>query len=635
MSENNYTASNITVLKGLEAVRKRPAMYIGGTDSTGLHHLVWEMVDNGIDEALAGFASKVKVVLEQDGSVSIEDDGRGIPVDIHPIEKISALELTATVLHAGGKFDNETYKVSSGLHGVGLSVVNALSSRMKIDVHQKGKVHRQEYKIGVPDYSVKVVGDTDENGTKINFTPDPEIFEVTEFKAKIIKDRLRQHAYLNGRIKFEFEDKRDGEPRFYGFYFEGGLKSYVRHINMHLKPVHPKVFYASGEIDDVNMEIAVQFTDDLQAREYTFANNIHNKEGGTHLAGLRIGITKTINNYINEFGNEKDKKLSITGEDIREGMTAAVSVKIMDPQFEGQTKIKLNNKEVRNPVRKMIERELKKFLMENPNDAKNIVNKVILANKARTAAKAARDAVTRKGALEGGGLPGKLADCSSKDPAKSELYIVEGDSAGGSAKQGRDRNTQAIFPLRGKPINAEKYRLDKILSNNEMSDLVKTLGIGVGQEIDIEKLKYHTIVIMADADVDGAHISTLMLTTFFRLLRPVIERGHLYIAQPPLYKVQFSANEFYWVQSDEELNELLKEKAKKKKPSIQRFKGLGEMNAEQLWDTTMNPETRVLKQVVIEDLEEADKLFDILMGSDVPPRKKYIQTYSSEAELDI
>jgi DNA gyrase subunit B len=413
------------------------------------------------------------------------------------------------------------------------------------------------------------------------------------------------------------------------------LKSYVRHINMHLKPIHKKVFYATGTIDDVDMEVAMQFTDDLQTREFSFANNINNKEGGTHLSGMRVGLTKTINTYISEFGTEKEKKLEMTGEDIREGLTAAISVKIMDPQFEGQTKIKLNNKEVKNPVRKLIEDGFRTFLQENPNEARSIIGRVILANKARTAAKAARDAVTRKGALEGGGLPGKLADCASKDPATSELYIVEGDSAGGPAKQGRDRHTQAVFPLRGKPINAEKYRLDKVLGNNEMADLIRALGAGVGREIDPSKLRYHKIVLMADADVDGGHIATLMLTSFYRLLKPIIEKGHLYIAQPPLYKVTFSPNDSHWVKDDEALDKLLKERDAKKKPMIQRFKGLGEMNAEQLWETTMNPETRILKRVMIEDAEETDKLFDILMGSEVPPRKKYIQTYSQEADLDV
>lgn len=633
--KKEYSASNIRVLKGLEAVRLRPAMYIGGTDTTGLHHMIWEIVDNGIDEALAGYASEITVTLEKDGSITVTDNGRGIPTDIHPEEKVSALQITATVLHAGGKFDSDTYKVSSGLHGVGLSVVNAVSSHMKIEVHQKGEIFFQEYKEGIPLAPVKVIGKTDKTGTVVNFLPDTKIFESIEFNPKTIQDRLRQNAYLNGGVRFTYGRKSEAGDEFYGFFFEGGLKSYVRHINMHLKPIQDKVFYAKDTIDDVEMEISIQYTDDLQTREYAFANNVHNPEGGTHLSGLRTALTRTINNYINEFGNEKEKSLKLTGDDVREGLTAAVSVKISDPQFEGQTKIKLNNTEVSGPVRQLVEKELKAFLIENPKEAKSITGRVILASKARSAAKAARDAVVRKGALEGGGLPGKLADCSSKKPEESELYIVEGDSAGGPAKQGRNRHTQAIFPLRGKPINAEKYRLDKVLSNNEMADLIRALGTGVGPEMDIKKLRYHTIVLMADADVDGAHINTLMLTTFYRLLRPIIEAGHLYIALPPLYKVTFSANDTQWVKDDASLQKLLKEKGNKRTPTIQRFKGLGEMNADQLWETTMDPESRILKKVVIEDGEEADKLFDILMGNEVPPRKKYIQTYSNEAELDV
>ncbi len=635
MNNSDYSAANITVLKGLEAVRKRPAMYIGGTDEAGLHHMIWELVDNGIDEALAGFASVVGVKLNKDGSVTVTDNGRGIPVDIHPEEKISALEIAATILHAGGKFDSNTYKVSSGLHGVGLSVVNALSEWMEIEVHKNGKKHYQKYKKGVPVEKVKEIGDTNQQGTIITFFPDAEIFETTNFRFKTILDRMRQHAYLNGGVKFECEDLREKGNQHYGFYFEGGLKSYVKHINLHLKPIHKQVFYAKQSVDDIEIEIALQYTDDLQIREYAFANNIHNKEGGTHLSGLRNALTRSINSYIQEFGNEKDKSIQFTGEDVREGLTAAISVKISDPQFEGQTKIKLNNQEVVHPVRKVVEEALKSFMTENPSEAKAIIDRIILANRARNAAKAARDAVVRKGALEGGGLPGKLADCSTKKPEDSELYIVEGDSAGGSAKQGRDRHTQAIFPLRGKPINAEKYRLDKFLKNQEMADLIRALGIGVGESIDIQKLRYHKIVLMADADVDGQHINTLLLTTFYRLLKPVIEKGHLFIAQPPLYKVTFSANDTLWVKDDEELNKLLKERQPKKSPLIQRFKGLGEMNPQQLWETTMNPTTRTLKKVVVEEAEEADKMFDVLMGSEVPPRKKFIQTFSKEAELDI
>ncbi len=635
--ENNqeYSASNITVLKGLEAVRKRPAMYIGGTDEDGLHHMIWELVDNGIDEALAGHASEISVVLEKDGSATITDNGRGIPVEMHPTEKVSALQIAATVLHAGGKFDSDTYKVSSGLHGVGLSVVNALSKRARIEVRRNGKKYEQEYQTGIPDYPVREIGESKENGALINFLPDKDIFPIIEFKEKVILDRLRQHAYLNGGIKFTFIDRRVEGEKYFVYYFEGGLKSYVKHINIHLTPIHKNIFYAKEIIDDVDVEVSMQYTDDIQTREYAFANNILNKEGGTHLSGLRNAITRTINNYINEYGNEKDKALTLIGEDVREGLTAAISIKITDAQFEGQTKIKLNNTEVTQPVKKLIEAKFKTFLIENPEDARNIINRILLANKARTAAKAARDAVVRKGALEGGGLPGQLADCSTKDPARSEVYIVEGDSAGGSAKQGRSRETQAIFPYFGKPINSEKYRLDKILANPSMSDLVKALGAGIGETFDLSKLRYHKIILMSDADVDGEHIRTLMLTLFFRHMRKIIDNGHVYIAQPPLYRINFGPNETIWVKDDKELNEVIKQKDSKKPPSIQRFKGLGEMNAEQLWETTMNPESRVLKQVIIEDAEDADRMFDVLMGEEVAPRKKYIQTYSAEAELDI
>lgn len=634
---NEYNAKNITVLKGLEAVRKRPAMYIGGTDVHGLHHLVWEMVDNGIDEALAGFASKVSITINEDGSITVSDNGRGIPTDIHPTEKVSALELTATVLHAGGKFDSETYKVSSGLHGVGLSVTNALSKWMKIVVHQKGKIFVQEYDRGIPREKVKEVGTSTQTGTVITFMPDEEIFDATEFEVKRIRSRMRQHAYLNGGVMFETADMRNGNNDKYSFFFAGGLKSYIKSLNSHLKPIHKNIFYIKDADSEENIEIecAMQYTDDIQTREYAFANNIHNGEGGTHLTGMRMAVTKAINNYINEFGSEKEKALKITGEDVREGLTAAISVKISDPQFEGQTKIKLNNPEVTHSVRRVVEEKLLVFFKENPAASKSIIGRVILAQKARTAAKAARDAVVRKGGLEGASLPGKLTDCSSKNPAESELFIVEGVSAGGSAKQGRDRRTQAIFALRGKPINPEKYRLDKILSNNEMADLIRALGTGIGETFDLSKLRYHKIVLMADADVDGAHINTLMLTTFFRLFKPIIEAGYLYIAQPPLFKVIFSPSNSVWVQDDQELQIVLSNSSSNKSPTIQRFKGLGEMNADQLGVTTMNPDNRVLKQVIIEDAEEADRLFDVLMGSDVPPRKKFIQTYSAEAELDI
>ncbi len=631
----DYNASNITVLKGLEAVRKRPAMYIGGTDDAGLHHLIWEILDNGIDEALAGYASKISLALNEDGSVTIEDNGRGIPVDIHPVEKVSALELAATVLHAGGKFDKNTYKVSAGLHGVGLSVVNALSEWCKIEVHKNGKIYFQSYKIGVPDAKVKEIGTTKETGTKVTFMPDASIFSTTNFAYKTIMQRVRQNAYLNGAITFEILERRNGEEDFFAFHFEGGLKSYVRHLNKDQKTIHKNVFHTKKIMDDIEVEVALQFTDDIQSSEYAFANNVITPDGGTHVSGLRMALTKSINAYLEEFGTEKDKEVKLSGDDVREGLTAAIAVKLADPQFEGQTKGKLNNAEVTQAVRKVVEEELKVFLKENPTDGRNVLNKVILANKARSAAKAAREAVIRKGVFEGGGLPGKLADCSSRNPADSELMIVEGDSAGGSAKQGRDRHIQAIFPLRGKPLNVEKYRLDKVLANNEISDLIRALGVGIGESLDISKLRYHTIVLMADADVDGNHINTLLLTLFYRFFKPILEGGHVYMSQPPLYKVIFSANDSVWVKDDEAKEALLKSRKSTKAPNIQRFKGLGEMNPEQLWETTMNPETRILKRVTIGDAEEANKMFDVLMGEEVAPRKKFIEANSIYADIDL
>lgn len=635
MSDSKYNASNITILKGLEAVRKRPAMYIGGTDEVGLHHLIWEIVDNAIDEALAGHANTVGVAINKDGSVTVQDNGRGIPVDVHPVEKISALEIAATVLHAGGKFDKNTYKVSSGLHGVGLSVVNALSEWCEIQVYKNGKVYEQKYRIGVPVEPVKEVGKTKLKGTKVTFKPDSEIFKVTEFNYKTVITKLRQHAYLNGGIKFELTDSRENGDKYYAFLFEGGLRSYVQYLNRHEKTIHPNIFYTKRNLDNIDVEVALQYTDDIQSSEYSFANNVFNVDGGTHVSGLRTAITKTINNYLNEYGTEKEKDFKLSGDDVREGLTAAISVRLSDPQFEGQTKGKLNNSEVTGVVRKIVEEDLRNFLTENPKDANSVIQRIVLAYKARSAAKAAREAVIRKGALEGGGLPGKLADCATKDPTISELFIVEGDSAGGSAKQGRDRHTQAIFPYFGKPINSEKYRIDKVLANPSMGDLIRALGAGIGETFDLRRLRYHKIVLMSDADVDGAHIRTLMLTLFFRHMRKIVENGYVYISQPPLYKVVFSANDSVWIKDDAELAKLLKTRKSTKAPSIQRFKGLGEMNPDQLWETTMNPQTRVLKRVVIEDAEEASRMFDVLMGEEVMPRKKFIEAYSNEADLDI
>lgn len=635
MSNTDYNASNITVLKGLEAVRKRPAMYIGGTDEVGLHHLIWEIVDNSIDEALAGHANTIGIAINADGSVTVQDNGRGIPVDIHPVEKVSALELAATVLHAGGKFDKNTYKVSSGLHGVGLSVVNALSEWCKIEVCKKGIVYKQSYKIGIPEAPVKEDGKTKVTGTKVTFKPDKDIFKITEFNYKTILNKLRQHAYLNGGIKFELSDSRDGNQKHYSFLFEGGLKSYVKYLNRFEKPIHNEIFYTKRSLEDMDVEVSLQYTDEITANEYSFANNVFNVDGGTHISGLRAAITKSINGYLNEYGTEKEKELKLTGDDVREGLTAAISVRLAEPQFEGQTKGKLNNSEVAPVVRKIVEEDLRIFLTENPQDAKLILNRIILAFRARSAAKAAREAVIRKGALEGGGLPGKLADCSSKDAEVCELFVVEGDSAGGSAKQARNRENQAIFPYFGKPINSEKYRIDKVISNPSMGDLIKALGAGVGETFDVKKLRYHKIVLMSDADVDGEHIRTLMLTLLYRHMREVIVNGFVYISQPPLYKITFSANDVVWVKDDEEKDALIKKRNPTKAPNVQRFKGLGEMNPEQLWETTMNPDTRILKRVIVQDAEEANRMFDVLMGEEVPPRKKFIETYSQDALLDI
>ncbi|MBW7953199.1 MAG: DNA topoisomerase (ATP-hydrolyzing) subunit B [Candidatus Dojkabacteria bacterium] len=645
MNKSNYDASSITVLEGLEAVRKRPAMYIGDSDVTGLHHLIYEVVDNAIDEALAGFANKVVITLNEDGSVSIEDNGRGIPVDIHPTKGISALEITTTILHAGGKFGGDGYKVSSGLHGVGLSVVNALSSKMKAEVFRDGKIYMQEYEKGVPKYRVKEAGTSDKNGTKITFLPDKEIFKTTSFNVKKLHTRFRQQAYLTAGLLINVVDNRSDEERKetkdisrnYTFYFEGGVKSYVKQLNSGNTVVHKEVFYVKRELEDTEVEVAFQYSNDINEQVLAFANNVHNPEGGTHLSGFRMALTKSINDYLTKEAGEKDREIKLGGEDTKEGLTAIVSIKLREAQFEGQTKIKLNNPEATQIVRRVVAEALDEYLEENPRDAKLILNRTIIAHKARKAAKAAREAVVRKGALEGGTLPGKLADCSSRKPENSELFIVEGDSAGGSAKQARDRMTQAIFPLRGKPLNSEKYRIDKVIENKELKDLIIALGTGIGETLDLQKLRYHKIVLMNDADVDGEHITTLVLTLFFRYLKPIIDKGFLYVAQPPLYKVEVSKNESYWIGSDEEKESLIKDLGKKGKEikNIQRFKGLGEMNPEQLWETTMDPERRVLKQITIEDIEEAEKTFEMLMGTEVAPRKKFIQTHSKEADLDI
>lgn len=631
---DNYGAEQIQVLEGLSAVRKRPGMYIGSTDVTGLHHLVWEIVDNSIDEAMAGFCNTVDVVIQKDGGLSVEDNGRGIPVDKMAKTGKSALETVLTVLHAGGKFGDGGYKVSGGLHGVGVSVVNALSATTIAEVYRDGKIHRQEYKIGKPVGDVEVIGKTEKRGTKITFYPDGTIFDTVEFDFNTILNRIRQQAYLTKAVQLSLVDERSDEQKKYRFYFEGGVKSYVQHLNKS-KEVLGGIFYAEKQVDEGLVEIALQYNNSFQETIYTFANNINTIDGGSHLTGFKTALTRTINNYARAFEILKEKDDNLTSDDVREGLTAIISVKLADPQFEGQTKAKLGNAEMRTAVESVFGEAFNQFLEENPGDARAMLGKCLLAARARLAARAARDTVIRKGALEGMTLPGKLADCSSKDPAVSELFIVEGDSAGGSAKQGRDRETQAILPLRGKILNVEQARLDKILGNQEVKNVVIALGVGIGETFDVARLRYHKIVIMTDADVDGAHIRTLILTLFYRYFKQLIEDGYIYIAQPPLYKITAGKNSQY-AYSEKERDDVLAQLGKDVKYGIQRYKGLGEMNADQLWDTTMDPTKRSMLRVSIEDAEKADEVFDTLMGPEVPPRKKFIQAYAKSVKnLDI
>ncbi len=708
--QSEYSADNITVLEGLDPVRKRPGMYIGSTGEQGLHHLIWEVVDNSFDEAMAGFADTVWINFNPDNSVSVRDNGRGIPVGIHSQAKVSALELAMTKLHAGGKFGGGGYKVSGGLHGVGVSVVNALSEWAIAEVHRDGNIYMQEYKIGVAQYKVKKVGaigkvkniplktktelpdDSDwanqKTGTRVTFKPDGTIFDTTTFNWKTVITHLRQQAYLTKGIRIIIRDNRDTQaPKSYQFYFEGGVASYVRYLNRHKHAKQQEVFYIEKEVTPsakdsekedgvkefknttpVSVEVAFQYTDDVKENVFPFTNNIYNPEGGMHVAGFRTALTRTLNNYAREKGYIKEKDSNLSGEDVREGLTAVISVKVHEPQFEGQTKAKLGNPEVRPAVDQVVSEGLSYFLETRPKEAEHIIGQALLAQRARVAAKAARDTVLRKGAFEGLALPGKLADCSSKDATKSELYIVEGDSAGGSAKQGRDREFQAILPLRGKILNVERARLDKLLSNNEIKSLIIALGTNIGEQFDISGLRYHNIVIMTDADVDGAHIRTLLLTLFYRYFPDLIREGYLYVAQPPLYSIK-KGKEIKYAYTDEEKDKILSDINKDKKQtssskkskkvktdesgddleglqsnvdeniagvSIQRYKGLGEMNPDQLWETTMDPARRLMKQVTIEDAAAADSIFDVLMGSDVAPRKKFIQTHAHQVEnLDI
>ena len=629
-------------------------MYIGGTGIDGLHHLVWEIVDNGIDEALAGHATEISVKLLADGGVTVFDNGRGIPTDIHPKTGKSAVETVLTVLHAGGKFGGEDsgYKVSGGLHGVGSSVVNALSSKLTIKVFKAGKIHEQHYERGIPKGDLKVVGKTDIRGTEITFYPDETIFESVKINYDTVLDRLRHSAYLTKGTRTSIEDEKTGNK--FSFYFEGGIKSYVKHLNLGKDVVDTDVFYIDKKIDDAQVEIAIQYAETFNETVKAFANNVLNPDGGTHLTGFRSALTRVINDYARKSGLLKEKEENLSGEDTREGLTAVILVKLPDPQFEGQTKNKLGNPETRGQVEAVLNEQLNYYLEEHPAIGRKIIGKALLAARARKAARAARDNIIRKGVLEGSGLPGKLADCSSKSPENSELYLVEGDSAGGSAKSGRDSKTQAILPLRGKVLNVERARLDKMLGNNEIVTMIKALGVGIEEQFSMDGLRYHRVIIMTDADVDGSHISTLLLTFFFRHMKPIIDGGHLYLAKPPLYLLKSSGNKRQYAYSDEErdslINRLIEERKERgtainvnddrKKQAgladLQRYKGLGEMDAEQLWETTMNPENRVLIQVKLEDAEKADAIFNKLMGTEVELRKNFIQTHAKFVkDLDV
>jgi len=643
-NQQNYGADNIQVLEGLEAVRKRPAMYIGDVGQKGLHHLVYEVVDNSIDEALVGHCSHIDVYINEDNSITVKDNGRGIPTDTHEKEKRSALEVVMTVLHAGGKFDKDSYKVSGGLHGVGVSCVNALSSDLKVEVHREGKVYEQEYKIGKPQYDVREIGTTDKTGTFVTFMPDKTIFIDTIYHFDILSARLRELSFLNRGIHLAITDKRrtteEGDFVKEEFYSEGGLKEFVTYLDGTRESILNDVIYIDGEKDGVPVEVAMVYNNSYTENVHSYVNNINTHEGGTHLSGFRRGLTRTLKKYADESGLLKKVKFEISGDDFREGLTAVISVKVMEPQFEGQTKTKLGNKEVTSAVSRSVSDMLSFYLEENPKQAHTIVQKVILAATARNAARKAREMVQRKSIMTGSGLPGKLSDCSERDPEKCEIFLVEGDSAGGTAKQGRNRHFQAILPLRGKILNVEKAMQHKVFENEEIKNMYTALGVSVGTEEDeralnTEKLRYHKVVIMTDADIDGSHIATLILTFFFRYMYELIEKGYIYIATPPLYLLKKGKNHRYcW--SDEERDTLMEEMKAGKEVSIgiQRYKGLGEMNAEQLWDTTLNPEKRTLKLVTIDSAAEADRVFSMLMGDEVPPRREFIEANAKYANVD-
>ena len=634
--KGEYTAKDIYVLEGLEPVRKRPGMYIGSTGPDGLHHLIWEVVDNGLDEAMAGYAKNIEVVLLPNNRVKISDDGRGIPVERHAQTKKSALETVMTTLHAGGKFGGDAYKVSGGLHGVGVSVVCALSSYSKAEICRGGFRYFQEYNKGKVKGSVKKDGTCKQTGTTIIFEPDDTIFSEIVFNKKKILNHLRQQAYLTKGVKITIKDEREELKTSHSFYFDGGLFSYVKYLVHGNITRHPNIFYCSGEKSGLLVEASFQYTQEFECNEQSFANNIFTGEGGTHLTGFRTALTRTLNDWARKNDMLKESDVNLSGDDVREGLTGVVSIKIKDPQFEGQTKAKLGNVEAKTAVDQVVSEHLTDFLERNPQDAKAIIEKCLLSSRARKAARAARETVLRKGVLEGLALPGKLADCSSKKPEESELFIVEGESAGGSGKQGRDRRFQAILPLRGKILNVERARLDKILASKEIRALIIALGTAIADDFNIDKLRYHRIILMADADSDGNHIKTLLLTLFYRHFKPIIEKGYLYAAHPPLYRIQLGKG-IQYAYSDQEKEKILTSFDKEKMtPSIQRYKGLGEMNPTQLWETTMDPANRVLLQINIEDAKEADRIFDTLMGDEVPPRKKFIQTYAKEVKnLDI
>ncbi len=630
-----YDENQIQILEGLQAVRKRPGMYIGSTSSKGLHHLVYEIVDNSVDEALAGYCSLIKVVIHADNTISVSDNGRGIPIGIHPQKGISTVEVVFTILHAGGKFGGGGYKVSGGLHGVGASVVNALSEWLTVEVYTDGKIHQEKFARGEVTQPLTVIGDTDKVGTYVHFKPDAEIFEEVAFDYKVLEQRLKETAFLTKALRIQLIDEREGLEKNKTFHYEGGIKEFVQHLNKHKTPIYEQIFYCEGEKDGINVEVAFQHNDSYVENLFSFVNNINTPEGGTHLSGFRTAITKNLNDYARKMGLLKDSDKNLTGDDIREGMTAVISIKIGDPQFEGQTKTKLGSSEAAGAVQSVFGDQLTYFLEQNPNVGKVIIQKGLMAARARDAARKARELTRRKSALEGNALPGKLADCSEKDASKCEIYIVEGDSAGGSAKSARSPKTQAILPLRGKILNVEKVRIDKMLENQEIRNMITAFGAGISDDFDITKLRYGKIILMTDADVDGAHIRTLLLTFLYRYFRELIEQDHVYIAQPPLYLVEKNKKKYYAF-NDKELEKVLEEIGRTGISRMQRYKGLGEMNAEQLWETTMDPESRVLVKVNIEDAATADEIFTKLMGDDVEPRREFINEHAHKVTyLDI